>query len=49
MSLSGVLQSVLPARTAVLCVAGAENQQKLSHMWAVLIPGKCLQAVKQEL
>lgn len=49
MSLSGVLQSILPARTVGLCVAGAENRRRLSHMWAVMILGKCSQALKQEL
>lgn len=49
MSLSGALQSILPVRTAGLCITGAENRQELSHMWTALITGKCLQAVKQEL
>lgn len=49
MSFSGVLQSILSSRTAGLCVSGAENRHKLSYMWAVMILGKCLQALKQEL
>lgn len=33
---------------AGLCAAGAENGQEFSYLWAALILGMCLQAVKQE-
>lgn len=34
---------------AGLSVAGAENGQQFSYLWAPLILGMCLQAVNQEL
>lgn len=33
---------------ADLSVAGAENGQEFSHLWAALTLGMCLQAVNQE-